>query len=422
MTFALSNRCNLGCVMCTPALSSRLRSEAGMAPMPSPYDEQFFADLEPFLADLKVAKFLGGEPFLIPDHRRVWEMIDRLGASPKIEVTTNGTVWTPLVDWVTDRFAVDISVSVDAVTAETYESIRRGGDFGEMRSNLDRFADRCRSRGTNLHLSFCLMTHNWWELAPFLVWAEEYTFGPPVTVSNVATRGMSLLDLPTDRLREIRSAWQVDDERLAPEMNRNRIVWDDQLRLLDSVLVERAAGVPTVAPRAVPVRPDAFSSISRTRGRRALAQSEITDAVLRARRGLSAWSQSDVVGELVVDETGTVTEVVSPHERLGVTAASIVGRPIDEVVDVIAAADGRIIWTIDVDVQSECIVRSFVLTESDPVRGVPGASVRTVQVFDDSGSTVLVAEDDIFDRAAVSTRSTRVTLGRRLSDSPSPGP
>lgn len=71
MLFALSSRCNLGCVMCNPELSSTLRTEAGLAPLPSRYDDQFFEDLEPLLTELKLAKFLGGEPFLAPEHKRV---------------------------------------------------------------------------------------------------------------------------------------------------------------------------------------------------------------------------------------------------------------------------------------------------------------------------------------------------------------
>ena len=399
MTFALSNRCNLGCIMCTPALSSRLRSEAGMAPLPSPYDDRFFEELEPFLPELEVAKFLGGEPFLVADHRRVWETMDRVGASPKLEVTTNGTVWTPMVDWVTERFRVDISVSVDAMTASTYEAIRRGGEFTELCTNLDRFAERCRDRGTNLHLSFCLMVQNWRELAPFLVWAEQYTFGPAVTVSNVATRGMSVLDLPTPRLEEIRETWRLDHQRLAGAMNRNRSVWDDQRALLDAVLAERSSGLDTRAPRPQPVPPDPFSSIDASSGSTVVPSSAVDRQVEEQRRGLRSWSQSGAVGELAVDRQGTVTRVVTGHERLGLRPTSMEARPLDDLVDVMAEADGRTIWTIDVDVRPETVVRSFVLTASDPVRGTPGASVRTVQVFHPDGSTVLVAEDDIFDRA-----------------------
>ena len=48
MTFALSNRCNLACVMCTPELSSTLRHRAGLAPLRSPYDDEFFDDLVEF--------------------------------------------------------------------------------------------------------------------------------------------------------------------------------------------------------------------------------------------------------------------------------------------------------------------------------------------------------------------------------------
>lgn len=400
MSFALSNRCNLGCIMCTPALSSRLRHEAGLCALDSPYDDRFFFELQPFLEGLRIAKFLGGEPFLVPEHRRVWEMLESVPKAPKLEITTNGTVWTPSVEWLMERFRVDISVSVDALTRRTYETVRRGGDFSVLRRNLDRFAERCRSRGTNLHLSFCLMPQNWWELAPFLVWAEQYTFGPPVTVSNVATRGMSLLDLPTERLEEVRDQWSMDDTRYADRMRANRAVWEDQRSILDRVLDERLAGSHTGAPRSQPVAPDAFSSTDASVGSRVVPYESLEVEVAKQNRRLRLWSQDSVVGELRLDESDIVTAVVTPHAPLGIFPASLEGRSIDDLAMVMAASDGRLIWAIDSDVRPDHVVRAFVLAASDPIRGTPGASVRTVQVFHPLGSVVLVAVDGIFDRAS----------------------
>lgn len=399
MSFALSNRCNLGCVMCTPALSSRLRSEAGLAPLASPYDDQFFDDLAPFLHRLEVAKFLGGEPFLVREHRRVWELMDEVGSDAKLEITTNGTVWSPLVDWLMQRFRVDVSVSVDAFEPETYSAIRRGGDLAQVRRNLDSFSERCREAGTNLHLSFCLMCENWDELAPFLQWAEAYTFGPPVTVNNVATGGHALFDLPTDALQEIREVWARQDAQYGPALSRNRVVWEDQLVVLDSVIAERRRGTKTMAPRAQPVK-EAFSS-GASAGSETIslqARSPLADRTEVQMSRLRHWCGGGPVAELHADSAGRVLEVASEHAPLGVFTESMVGHSLDELTEVIARTDGRRVWLIDADVRPEATVRSFVVAATEPIRGVAGRIVRTIEMRHGGGSIVLLAEDTIYDR------------------------
>ena len=64
--FELSNTCNLECTMCNGHFSSSIRkNREQLPPKENPYDADFVNQLEAFFLDLKVAKFLGGEPFLI---------------------------------------------------------------------------------------------------------------------------------------------------------------------------------------------------------------------------------------------------------------------------------------------------------------------------------------------------------------------
>jgi MoaA/NifB/PqqE/SkfB family radical SAM enzyme len=67
-----------------------------------------------------------------------------------------------------------ISVSVDAVTKETYEGIRRGGNFDILKENLEMISF-IRRRGliTKFNLGFVISRTNVHELSDFCLWAKE---------------------------------------------------------------------------------------------------------------------------------------------------------------------------------------------------------------------------------------------------------
>lgn len=404
MLFALSNRCNLGCLMCNPDLSTTLRHEAGLAPLASPYDDQYFADLEPFLGGLRLAKFLGGEPFLSSEHRRVWSMMDQLAAPPRLQITTNGTVWSDNVAWVLDRFHTDISISVDAVTPETYARVRRGGDLRELWRNVDRFEETCRRRGTELHVSYCLLNENWQELADFLVWADR--FAVPSSINLVTDAGLALHDAPLEALEAVRSAWERDERRLGASFGKNRSVWETQRHQLDAVIDERRAGVQPTPRQAAPVPVELFSVSSSD-----LGTADPDASVARHRDRLAAWSGGGPVAELVLDARGAITGVPVGHARLGISEA-LVGGDAASVVPAMEAQLGRGSWLIEQAELDDATVRTVILSRQRPVRGTRGTIVRTVQVRSAAGSVVLLAEDRIYEEPHDTAVEVAVALGR----------
>ena len=67
MEFSISNVCNLECVMCNGNFSSAIRAHRDqLPPAKSVYSNAFDPVLRSILPHLFRAKFLGGEPFLIP--------------------------------------------------------------------------------------------------------------------------------------------------------------------------------------------------------------------------------------------------------------------------------------------------------------------------------------------------------------------
>ncbi len=390
MTFALSNRCNLGCVMCNPALSSVLRHQAGLPSLVPVYGDEFFADLAAFLPRLRYAKFLGGEPFLIPEHQRVWDLMDEVGGPPRIQVTTNGTVWTDRVAWVLDRFTVDITVSIDAARTDTYESIRRGARHADVLANIERFRAACRASGAELRFCMCLMDNNWRELGEFLSWADELDV--PVSINVVSDDGLALHDLPLEQLDEVARTWAAEDAVLGHQLRRNAEVWRTQLTQLDAVRAERAAGVPAPSKQPRPTTAALFDPL--VVGGEAVRQDSVEDHRVR----LDAWSGGGEVAVLELGPDRTITRLVAPHARLGLIAAAVLGRPVGDVIDIIGHADGRPIWVLDVEDLGDHVVRMMCLS-TNTMRGNPGSVVRTVEVraTRDLPATVLIAEDRILD-------------------------
>lgn len=242
MEFALSNTCNLQCVMCSGEFSSAIRSQReGLPPVPSRYGQEFLDELEPFLAHLTQARFLGGEPFLAEINFRIWERMIELGATTECNVTTNGTCWTPRVERVLDRLPFSIGISIDGVTPRTVERVRAGASHRQIMENLERFV-RYRDRtGASLSLTFCLMVDNWHEFADYLVMGEE--LGCQVYVNTVRQPPRhSLYHLPADELDRVVRGLEADLDRVGRrlEMNRLPLVEHlDRLRQHAAVLAEQ---------------------------------------------------------------------------------------------------------------------------------------------------------------------------------------
>jgi MoaA/NifB/PqqE/SkfB family radical SAM enzyme len=174
LEFEISNTCNLECVMCSGNWSSTIRARREkLPPLRSPYDRAFVDQLQEFLPSLVSAKFLGGEPFLIERYYQIWESIRRLNPRLRFSITTNATVVPERARRLLEDLYADIVVSLDGMTAATYEAVRKNARFEEVMGNLEYFADYARRRGTSLSLAVCPMTHNWRELPLLFEFCRE---------------------------------------------------------------------------------------------------------------------------------------------------------------------------------------------------------------------------------------------------------
>jgi len=326
--FTLSTECNLECVMCNGSFSSTIRRRReGLAAQRSPYDDAFFEQLPPFLDHLRTAKFLGGEPFLSRENHRVWDLMARSSNHPTCHVTTNGTVFTRHTEEALDAVSMSFAVSMDGCTAATVEHIRRGARLIDILANLDRFQAHVDRHGTDLSLTFCLMTENWHELADFLVFGERR--GLSVYVNTVLSPSrFSLYHLAPNDLAEIVSQLSVQDRRMEATLDLNLAIWRDQLSRL-----RHATSGPAINA-GVPVHFPALRAPSSTRLDAPLSATE-------AERALRDWTTDRAVATVDVDPSGTIASA----EMGGISTIHLdrlVGCGIDEVFVWLQSAFGRL--------------------------------------------------------------------------------
>ena len=262
LELSLGNTCNLQCVMCNGEWSSSIRRHREhKAPLPKVYDDAFFADLRLFLPHLNRVKFYGGEPFLMPETLRVMGLLTEAGLRTRCHVTTNGTVWSDRVERLLHQLPVGIALSLDAATEDTYRTIRLGAEWSSVMANLDRFHQYAKQAGTDLVLTFCLMTNNWWELLQLCRFGDER--GLEVVVNTVTDPSpLSLYRLSIARLAPIVAELDHQERHQAGGLGLNRKAWVSELERLHKHLDEQHHP-DTAPPMRQPVSrlPDPFTGV-----------------------------------------------------------------------------------------------------------------------------------------------------------------
>jgi MoaA/NifB/PqqE/SkfB family radical SAM enzyme len=229
MEFSISNACNLECVMCDGNHSSAIRAHREKRPpMPRIYSDAFLDSMRAYLPHLTQAKFLGGEPFLVVEHFRLWDMMIADGVKTLCHVTTNGTQYSERIERVLAAIPFGFSISLDAVTKRTYESIRVNAVFEEVMANARRFREYVRERKTSFSFTYCLMSNNWREFGEFCLMADQWEAA--VGINTVRTPPeLGIYTMPVSELRKILDGMERQAPELSMRLKRNKAVWFDEL-------------------------------------------------------------------------------------------------------------------------------------------------------------------------------------------------
>lgn len=400
MAFALHNTCNLQCAMCNGEFSSSIRAQVEQRPaLPRAYGDAFFDQLDEFLPHLELARFLGGEPFLVAEHHRIWDRMVELGLDTTCHVTTNGTRYDQRIEELLERLRFGIQVSIDGATPATFEAVRRGASHAEVLANARRFAAYARERGTAFGINFCLLRTNWHELGEVLALGDE--LDAPVNVILVQEEELGLLRLPADDLAEVHRAMLARDAVWTASLTRNRSVWTNQVAQIEAALARprRAAADGFVA------RPGTVSLTEVAIGRRRSLVAG-RESVLRAEAVLRRWSTdaTTVTCHHGPDDRIDRFEQQGDGDLLGLTAADLLGATLAEVLDRLRSRRGDQVWVVDAPVGGGSDLHLAFTPEIDAKLGLV---VRVVTIEDGAGVHSVLAADGTFVPSPSVERATR---------------
>ncbi|MDD3877285.1 MAG: radical SAM protein [Bacteroidales bacterium] len=249
MIFELDNNCNLECVMCTEVFSSTIhRINFGNAINPSPYNSDFILQLKPYLKHLKVAKFLGGEPFLIKMYYEIWQILIKENPHCVIELQTNGTVFNSQIEELLGKGRFQIGVSIDSLIPEKFEQIRKNASFNQVISNLERFIKLTSKRGEYVNVSVCPMQQNWEEIPDILRFCNKRNIF--ICFNTVYTQGFAIQEMNSDMLLKVLQHYKKAKIRINSYISwRNTRAFNDLISQIERWLFKKTEAEKELIPR-----------------------------------------------------------------------------------------------------------------------------------------------------------------------------
>ena len=212
----LSNICNLECIMCHGVASSSIRiNREKEEPIDFSYMQKFRTEIKPLLPYMQEIVFLGGEPFLNPLYYDIWEDMISINPKCKISVVTNGTILNDNIKSLIERGNFKINLSFDAITKETYETIRVNAKFEETMANMKYFGETLARQGKRLHIPICPLRANRFELPDLVRFCNDskysINFVDVLWATNVAMYSMTSSELKEIKDFYSRQTFMVTD-------------------------------------------------------------------------------------------------------------------------------------------------------------------------------------------------------------------
>lgn len=195
-TFALelTNRCNLHCTMCPREHAYGKTLRPGQ--MDTTLAKRLLDEGLPYATSIGLTGM--GETFLATNLLEVAQYAKKVKPSIVTFVSTNANFpgfldrATPVLPYIDT-----LQVSIDG-TGETYNRIRRGGNFDDLRSNLSRLVPLADQNGVDLMFNMVIDTTNHHAMADVITFAAE------MGVRYVNFNYINLVSMPQTRREEYR--------------------------------------------------------------------------------------------------------------------------------------------------------------------------------------------------------------------------
>lgn len=172
LAITLTNNCNIKCIMCSVWKN------------PWNIPEKTINEIIEILPYLERIFWQGGEVFLSPYFEGLLEEISRY-PNVRQDINTNGLL-------INEKWArklvmsnANIIFSVDGITKQTYENIRRGARFEDLLRNIELFSEYVydyamkstpKKRRCSTIINLVVMKSNYRELEGFVDFAKKYKF------------------------------------------------------------------------------------------------------------------------------------------------------------------------------------------------------------------------------------------------------
>jgi MoaA/NifB/PqqE/SkfB family radical SAM enzyme len=228
VTFEISDQCNLNCIMCYTKNFKNVFIDDSL------YGEEFIGSVKELIPFLENCLFIGGEPFVIPQYYKIWDLFQELNSDCCVVIQTNGTIFNERIANYFKTLKLYMSVSIDSFRKDTYELIRRNANYEETMKNFKAMHELSIKYSRFFRVTTCVMQQNWHEL-PEIV---DYLNGINVPISICKVESpveCSIKSLSKEKIRDIYTYLDEADYKCSSEIEKyNQAIISDFLKTLYS--------------------------------------------------------------------------------------------------------------------------------------------------------------------------------------------
>lgn len=175
--FMIDSFCNLKCTMCTNVLEER-----GGFDDPA-FWENFEKVVLPQMTEIEV---IGGEPMILKNTYRLFEMIKKVNPKLKVKMTTNGHYRFDQArkDALTGVNFVKFAYSIDSLKPDVFESIRSGGDLQTALDTLEEYKafNKTLENPIPIEVNMVIQRENAYEVPSILQFVRGHGLAPYLTL------------------------------------------------------------------------------------------------------------------------------------------------------------------------------------------------------------------------------------------------
>ena len=203
---AISNKCNLKCIMCCEWFSSQFDNSDTYI-YPSIYNKSFYDELFKYIPSLKEIICAGGEPFFDKNYIELMENIVKINPNCRISIVTNGTILNERIKHLVENGNFNINLSLDSCVKETYEQIRVNAKFDTVMENVKYFGDVMKRQGKTLQIPVCALKENCKEIPDLVRFCNDNSYH--ITIKAIkGIVDVAAWNLPSPQLKDLRDFYK----------------------------------------------------------------------------------------------------------------------------------------------------------------------------------------------------------------------